>query len=116
MIFFFEWLKIAEEGAREEYTPNWSKIVDMKNTSFPRFAFRYEAGKQQRPAKFHVMPRNAKLLPNYKFPNRGNVKRNMRKMKSFVPPIISMMVFDSPTGENRILQQYVDNYVRKFSF
>lgn len=46
----------------------------------------------------------------------SNMKNETQKMKSYVPSVVAMKMFDNPTQENKLLREYVDNYVNRFSF
>lgn len=114
--FFVEWLKIAEEGAREEYTPKWSEIEKMKDACFPRFAFRFNITKDKQLIEFFLKSVRSQL-PVYDCPNKFvSNRRKIQNMKSFTPQKVALRVFDNPSEENKDLQRYVDRYVRKLSF
>ncbi|NHN34669.1 hypothetical protein [Paenibacillus agricola] len=112
--FFGQWLQQAGKGVCEVRVPNWHQINQMVECSFPQMAFNYS-----------VAPGDGTLIECYFKPETtepfkykclfitGASKHALRKMKSYTPPAVAMMVYNNPTEQNKELQRYVDKYVRK---
>ncbi len=117
--FFMEWMEIAEKGAHEESTPSWSEITIMKNTCFPRFAFRYNIRDDRQTIDFFTLNKMTTKgeMPYYQCPNKSvSNRKKINRMNSYLPQRVAMMMFENQSDENKELQRYVEHYIRKLNF
>jgi hypothetical protein len=116
---FKEWLKKAEEGARNEIVPQWHEIESMKETCFPRIAFKHYLTRNN--VEYKLSPKTqieldikqANLICPYQ---AASSRIKIYNMRSYTPQTIAMIVCDKPNNDNKNLQRYVDHYVSKLSF
>ncbi|MBB3132241.1 hypothetical protein FHS19_006970 [Paenibacillus rhizosphaerae] len=117
--YFHQWLAIAEKGARLAVAPKWKQINEMIEMSLPSIIFKLDADLGKKIDTVQVYYKNNRLdLPISLVctNSSSNMKNEIRKMTSFIPSMVAMRIFDNPTQENKLLREYVDNYVDRFSF
>lgn len=117
--YFYQWLAIAEEGARLTVAPKWKQINEMIEMSLPSIIFKLNIDLENRidTVKVYYENNRSDLPINLICTNSSiNTKNEIQKMKSHIPSVVAMKIFDNPTQENKLLREYVDNYVNRFSF
>lgn len=118
--YFHQWLAIAENGVRLVAAPKWKQIDEMIEMSLPSIIFKLDAdlGKKIDTVQVYYKNNRSNLQNNsLECLNSSRIMKNeIRKMKSYIPSMVAMKVFDNPTEKNRILRDYVNNYVNRFSF
>ncbi|SMF85931.1 hypothetical protein SAMN05661091_3215 [Paenibacillus uliginis N3/975] len=94
-------------------TRTWKQTIDIKD---PSMEYWLKGAGRSNSERFIFDPITVGLNLFNSKPTITFMKNEIRKMKSYIPSMVAMKVFDNPTQENRILRDYVNNYVNRFSF
>lgn len=116
LTFYYKWLDISVEGAKNLTVPSWKEIMVMKELCIPKFAFKIN---MQKKLEVDVITEKSanQTLPQYDCPRKSRANRMAaRNMKSHTPLEVAIKVSRNPDEAIKQLQAYVDHYIARLSF
>ncbi|WP_336077169.1 TniQ family protein [Paenibacillus sp. 203] len=114
--YFYEWLKIAVEGAEQISVPNQDKLDIMLQNSIPRAILKHNSDVRQKQKIEIILPNVDRRinLNEFKCPlSTKTMKKLLFKMNSFKPLSVAMRIYENPSDENKRIESYVKQYVMK---
>ncbi|MNW49364.1 hypothetical protein D3C74_267790 [compost metagenome] len=114
--YFYEWLKIAVEGAEQISVPNQDKLDIMLQNSIPRAILKHNSDVRQKQKIEIILPNVDRRinLNEFKCPlSTKTMKKFLFKMNSLKPLSVAMRIYENPSDENKRIESYVKQYVMK---
>jgi hypothetical protein len=116
--YFYQWLKIASEGANDKRVPDWTQVRTMIEKSLPTIIFKVPADVSQKMASDVIIQKAARLENSIEMIcplGSKSIRKAFRNMKSFTPLSVAMLIFNDPSIENKTTRSYVDQYVKRLT-
>ncbi|PNQ79914.1 hypothetical protein C1T21_18240 [Paenibacillus sp. F4] len=108
--YFYEWLKIAVEGAEQISVPNRDKIDIMLQNSIPRAILKHNSDVRHNQRIEIMLPSVARTinLNEFKCPlSTKTMKKLLFKMNTFKPLSVAMRIYENSSDENKRIESYV---------
>jgi len=111
--YFYQWKDIAQANSEGERVPDWVQVNKMLEKSLPKIIFRHQEDIGKKQVVEVIIKSETKQVMEITGANCVTRKKAVHLMKSFTPQYAAIRVYENPTDENKMISEYIDQYVSK---